>query len=410
MTKNPPAATWLDRFQDEARSRFASLDWPTRTDERWRYAKLKLSDISAFAPAPPATDTEPLIAASTSLDWPAARIIFCNHEIVHTEGIDTCGLTITSLADAPAELVAEPLETLRGELGSEKFLALQQSGPMSGVVISAPADFELEQPVEIIRWAEGSGVSIFPVTIVIAGERARISVLERVRSADAGQQLVIAATVLEARAGAKITYAHSQELNGSSKFVHSTNAHTGRDAEIRALVANFGSSWVRQECTARLDEPGANCELYGINLATGTQEIDQRTYQQHLSENARSDLLFKNALYDRARTIFSGLIHVYEGAHNTDSFQTCRNLLLSDECEATAMPGLEINADQVRCSHGATTGQIDPEELFYLRARGIPETEARRLITRGFALEAAQRLGSEPIQQLLEQLIVERLA
>ncbi|MFT5470057.1 MAG: Fe-S cluster assembly protein SufD [Verrucomicrobiales bacterium] len=410
VPENSPNATWFQRFQDEAQSRFESLDWPKRTEEYWRFAKLQKADVSGFEPAPSPTDIEPLIAAAADLKSPAARIVFCNHELVHTIGIDESGLSVTSLADADPALVAKPLESLRGELGSAKFMALQQSNQLSALVINVPENLEISAPIEITRWIEGNGVSVFPMTLVLGAANSKITILERVRSADSGQQLGIGGTVLEAGNGARITYAISQELTDSSKFVHVLNAHTGRDAEIRGLVANFGSSWVRQEVSARMDAQGANCELFGVNLVRGTQEVDQRTYQKHLSPNTRSDLLFKNALMDKARTVFSGLIHVFEGAHHTDSFQTCRNLLLSDEVEANALPGLEINADQVSCSHGATSGQIDPEELFYLRARGVHEEQARRIITGGFAAEGAQRLKSEPIQQLLEQLIAERLA
>lgn len=410
MTEKPHSATWFERFQDEAKSRFDSLEWPKRTEENWRFAKLKNAEIAEFAPAPPAKDTQPLIEAAAQLDSPAARIVFCNHERVHLETAEDSGLVLTSLEEVDPELVAQPLESLNGELGSAKFMALQQSSKLSSLVIRVPKGLEISGPIEITRWIEGNGVSVFPLTIVLAEANANVTILERFRSADSGAQLAIDGAVLEAGDGARITYANSQELTDSSKFVHVLNGHTGRDAEIRGLVANFGSSWVRQEVSARMDAPGANCELYGVNLARGTQEIDQRTYQKHLAPNTRSDLLFKNALFDKARTIFSGLIHVFEDAHHTDSFQTCRNLLLSDECEANSLPGLEINADQVSCSHGATSGQIDPEELFYLRARGIREEQARRIVTGGFAAEGVQRLKSKPIQQLLEELIAERLA
>ena len=410
LSENKPAAPWIERFHEEAQSRYEALDWPARKDERWRFAKLAQGDVSSFQPAPAPADTTPLIEASAGLEKPAARVVFCNHQQVHAEGLDSCGVRVTSLADADAEIAARALESLRGDLGSEKYLALQQSNQLSAVVVHAPKNAAMEAPLEIVRWVEGNAVSVFPVTLVVAESNASVRILERIRSADSGQQLAIGGVVLEAGDGAQVTYAHSQELTDSSKFVQVINGHTGRDAQIRALVANFGAGWVRQELTAKLDAPGANCEMFGANLACGSQEIDQRTYQQHLAERTRSNLLFKNALFDKARTIFSGLIHVYEDAHYTDAFQTCRNLLLSEDVEANSMPGLEINADQVRCSHGATSSQIDPEELFYLKARGIREDQARRIVTRGFAMEAVQKLKDSEIAGVLEGLIADRLA
>ncbi|MEM7014116.1 MAG: SufD family Fe-S cluster assembly protein [Verrucomicrobiota bacterium] len=397
--------TWLTRIQNDAKARFESLEWPTRTDERWRFSKLKRSDISGFQPAPAAADVKPLIDASAGLEKPTAQVVFCNHEMIHSSGLEQCGIHISTLDNADPDLVAKHLETLKGSLGSEKYIALQQSSEMSGLVVHAGPNAVVDGVIEIVRWVEGNAVSVFPLTLVIAQANSNIAILERIRSADSGAQLAIAGTLLDASDGAQVTYAHSQELTDDSKFVHELHSRTGKDAQIRALVANFGCGWVRQELSGRIDEQGANCELFGVNLAHDGQEIDQRTYQQHLAPNTRSDLLFKNALFDKARTIFSGLIHVYEEAHYTDAFQTCRNLLLSDDAEAHSMPGLEINADQVRCSHGATSGQIDEEELFYLRARGIRDEQARRIITQGFSADVICRLKNDGIEDLLERLV-----
>ena len=143
--------------------------------------------------------------------------------------------------------------------------------------------------------------------------------------------------------------------------------------------------------------------MLAVNLATGEEEYDLRTLQLHEAEHTTSDLVYKNALYDHARTIFSGLIMVGEKAHYTDAFQTCRNLLGSNDAEANAMPGLEINADQVKCSHGSTSGQISDEEVFYLRARGIDPEEARRMITFGFLNEVVGKISREGLRERLTE-------
>jgi Fe-S cluster assembly protein SufD len=141
--------------------------------------------------------------------------------------------------------------------------------------------------------------------------------------------------------------------------------------------------------------------MLSIAIPAHTQEYDQRTFQHHVAPGAFSDLLYKNSLYDFSSAIFSGLIFVDEGAHQTDAYQTCRNLLMSDTCEANSMPGLEINADQVKCSHGSTSAQISDEEIFYLRARGIDPVRARQLIARGFSVEVVERLGDEDVERLV---------
>ena len=158
---------------------------------------------------------------------------------------------------------------------------------------------------------------------------------------------------------------------------------------------------MRNESISRMTDLGADCQIYGANLANDTQEYDQRTLQSHEAQHTTSNLFFKNALYHRSRTIFSGLIHVKPGAHHTDSFQTCRNLMGSDEAEANSMPGLEIDADQVKCSHGSTSGTISDEEIFYLRARGIPAEDARKMISLGFLNEAIDKLDGDSVKEML---------
>jgi Fe-S cluster assembly protein SufD len=172
---------------------------------------------------------------------------------------------------------------------------------------------------------------------------------------------------------------------------------------------HLGGAYSRFESVSRLLGRGARGEMYGLSVADGTQRFDQRTFQEHVSADTFSTLLFKNALYDASKTTFSGLIRVDEDAHRTDAYQKVRNLLLSDQAEANSLPGLEIFADQVRCSHGATTGEIDQEELFYLQSRGIPERTALGLITEGFLGEVIEKIEDRGLQQCFSALLRTRL-
>ena len=167
---------------------------------------------------------------------------------------------------------------------------------------------------------------------------------------------------------------------------------------------------MRDESLSRLEGAGSRSDMLSVSIPSHEQEYDQRTFQHHVSEGAYSDLLYKNSLYDHARTIFSGLIFVDKDAHHTDAYQTCRNLLMSDTCEANSMPGLEINADQVKCSHGSTSSQISDEEIFYLRARGIDPVQARQLIARGFSVDVVERLKNEPVEELVLKFIDAKFA
>jgi Fe-S cluster assembly protein SufD len=214
--------------------------------------------------------------------------------------------------------------------------------------------------------------------------------------------LVVGMVDLVAEDAGHVQYVALQDLSDSgSKHVQLNSSRAGRDGKVKSAFVNLGATWVRNESINRMVGTGSDCQVYSANLANGSQEYDQRTLQSHEAQHTTSDLLFKNALYDESRTIFGGLIQVHEGSHYTDSFQTCRNLLGSEKAEANAMPGLEINADQVKCSHGSTSGQISDEEIFYLQARGIPAESARQMISLGFMNEAILRLDGREIKEHL---------
>src|ERR1041384_6729399 len=184
---------------------------------------------------------------------------------------------------------------------------------------------------------------------------------------------------------------------------------TGLDSAM-SLNLHVGAKYSRFESLSRLVGEGGRSDLLAVAVAKHQQEFDARTLQDHISPRTASDLLYKNALDDRARTIFGGLIRVEAHAHFTDAYQKVRNLLLSDDAEANSMPGLELLADNVRCTHGATSGQIDEDELFYLRTRGIPVPVAQRLIVTGFLDEVVLRLDQPSIATYLQRLIDEKFA
>jgi Fe-S cluster assembly protein SufD len=182
------------------------------------------------------------------------------------------------------------------------------------------------------------------------------------------------------------------------------------NASAMSLNLHLGARYSRFESLSRLVGEGARSDLLAVAVATADQEFDARTLQDHVTPHTASDLLYKNALDDRARCTFGGLIRVEPHAHFTDAYQKVRNLLLSDDAEANSMPGLEILADNVRCTHGATSGQIEKDELFYLRTRGIPVSIAQRLIVTGFLNEVIQRLDQPAITSYLHQLVEDKFA
>jgi Fe-S cluster assembly protein SufD len=209
--------------------------------------------------------------------------------------------------------------------------------------------------------------------------------------------------------GSKLNYVSIQEWSGNFVSIQVNSTVAARDSAALNLALNFGGKYSRLESVSRMIDRGARSDMLALSVARDGQEFDQRTLQDHQKPDTTSDLLYKNALHDQSRTIFSGLIKVEPGAHRTDAYQKVRNLLLSDEAEANSMPGLEILADDVRCTHGATSGQVEPEELFYLKSRGIDDLAAKRLIARGFLNEVVDRLPEEQLSEYLYRQIEARL-
>ena len=398
---------WFAQSQLAAWETFTNLPMPGRRDEAWRFADLKLLAFDAFR-----IQSGGAAGTTSQLERTAARLVFVNDSLVSREITDPSlqVLTLTEALAQHGERLKEILTTPDTGLGGGKFAALHQAQLRDAVVIFVPAGAEIAEPVEIIHWLGGDHSAAFPRTIILTEDHAKVAVLEHHLSNGPDAGLSVGATQIIAAAGASINYVLLNQRHAAGKSMHFSTISAGRDAQVRHSLINLGAGWTRTECRSLLAAPGSRSEMFSVSLAAGAQEIDQRTLQDHLSPNSYSDLLYKNILFDTAKTIFAGLIKVDEGAHGTDAYQKCRNLLLSDNCEANSMPGLEINADQVKCSHGSTTGRIAEDQLFYFESRGIPRDAAARLIAIGFAHEVVAKVGHPALETMLAQAIEARFA
>src|SRR5947199_6765444 len=282
-------------------------------------------------------------------------------------------------------------------LGSAKFAALHKALVSNGTFLFVPRGVEIEQPIEIFHWLRGEGVSVFPHLLLITDELAKVTVVEHFRSCDArATGFACGVNDLIAGPGAKVTYVCAQNWGENVVALQMNTTTVDHYASAMSLNLNLGSKYSRFESLSRLVGEGARSDLLAVAVATNEQEFDARTLQDHISPRTASDLLYKNPLDVRARCTFGGLIRVEPHAHFTDAYQKVRNLLLSDDSEANSMPGLEILADNVRCTHGANSGQINEEEMYYLPARGLPPKVSHRLIVAGFLNEVIQRLDQPP--------------
>lgn len=375
---------WLEQQQEAARNEYANIPMPTRKDQTWRFSNLKQLDFSDFTPE-----------ENSSISYSIPEL---------PEGV-IC-LPFEEALESHGELVKEHFMKHETRLGSAKFAALHKANVKSGLFVYVPDGVCVEQPIKVQHVLKGSNVSAFPHTLIITGKNAEVSVLDHFVSEnedDAG--LCIAVNDLIAGEGSTLKYCVIQELNLSSRMIQINATLVGRSANALAFTLNTGAQWARNESLSRLDAEGAHSDMLACSIPSGTQQYDQRTYQHHAVPHTTSDLLYKNTLYGTSKTVFSGLILVDREAHYTDAYQTCRNLMMSDTSEANSMPGLEINADQVKCSHGSTSASISDEEIFYLCARGIPPQMARQLIASGFSIEAVSRIQNKELEELVAEAI-----
>lgn len=411
---------WFGERQRSAWEQFQSLPAPTRKDQLWRFSNVGLLDLSPFNLSRTLSDQKhsAILDNSRGLDEVAGRLVFAGDELVHrdvvSEQLKKRGVIFQPLERAMvehADLFQKHFMSQAAVLGSAKFAALHQALVSTGTFLYVPRGTEIELPIEIFHWLDGENASVFPHLLLVADELASVTVVEHFRSLEqSAPGFACGVNDLIAGPGAKITYVCAQTWGENVRALQMNTTTVDHDASALSLNLHLGARYSRFESLSKLVGDGARSDLLAVAVAEGEQEFDARTLQDHISPHTSSDLLYKNSLDDRARCTFGGLIRVEPHAHFTDAYQKVRNLLLSDDAEANSMPGLEILADNVRCTHGATSGQIEKDELFYLRTRGIPVPVAQRLIVTGFLNEVIQRLDQPMIADHLRGLIEEKFS
>jgi Fe-S cluster assembly protein SufD len=286
-----------------------------------------------------------------------------------------------------------------------KFTALHAAFRTGGAFLYVPRGVAVEVPLQVLTYVDTEGAAVFPHTLVVAEEMAEVTLIDRLVSPDLERALSNAVSEVHLGPGARVRYISLQDWGGGMTHLAVQKASLGRDAELRSLAVSFGGSLSRTEVEAVLAEPGAHSEMLGVYFTDGTQHFDHRSLQDHVAPNCTSDLLYKGALKEASRAVYSGLIRVHPGAQKTDAFQTNRNIVLSDAAKADSIPNLEIEANDVRCSHAASVGPVDEDVLFYLQSRGIPRNEAERLVVTGFFQEVLDRVTLEEVRTGLEAAI-----
>ncbi len=384
----------------EALERYRELSVPGTTEEHWRFTDLRGFDPEAFG-----QNGQGAAAAAV----PSMLELDVAAEAVVTE----TGIEITR---APEEIRFEPLQDTHELLGSlvgwqdDKFAAHNAAAWQQGLLVHVPGGLELERPLFVRVTNATEQGALFWRLLVIAGEGSRFSLVEEYASASPelpGYFNGVAELFVEQ--GAKLEYVSLQNLSRETWHFASHHARVGRDAELDWVSGGFGSKKGKVRIQNDLAGPGATSRVTGAYFADGRQHLDYDTFQEHIAPNTESDFAFKGALRDHATAVWRGMIRVEEGAQKTNAYQECRNLMLSPTTHAVPIPGLEILANDVRCTHGATVGRVDREQLFYLMARGLPRAEAERLIVRGFFQDVLDRIELEPVREAVTSALEARI-
>jgi Fe-S cluster assembly protein SufD len=377
--------------------RYRALPLPDTSEEAWRFTDLKGFDPDAFT----ANGVGAITSAPAMLDLEAAGVAR-----VSGAGIE--------ILEAPEGIRFERLEDhpRLGELvgAEEKFSAHNAALWEHGLLVQVPKGIVLEQPLYVRIVNDVEEGSLFWRLLVVAEPECRFTVIEEYASSSRELSgYVNAAVEIFVGQGGKVEYVSVQNVSRETWHFASHHARVERDAELDWVAGGFGSKKGKVRIQNDLAGQGATSRVTGAYFADGAQHLDYDTFQEHIAPSTTSDFAFKGALRDQSTAVWRGMIRVEQDAQKTNAYQENRNLLLSSNAHADSIPGLEILANDVRCTHGATVGQVDREQLFYLMARGLTRPEAERLIVRGFFSDVLDRIELEPVREALGEALEARI-
>ena len=416
---------WLRERRAHAWDVYERTPMPTIRLEEWRYTNLKkkldldslqLSDAEAMSDDA-STWPERLRAAMDEDREASGHIVIIDGHVVHADvdkQLAAQGVILESLQEAITnheELVRDHLATDAVPAEEGKFAALNAALWSDGIFLYVPKGVQLELPVRVTCWLSEAGTAYFSRVLIVAEAQSQVSYVDEVLSDDFESQTYTSTAVeLIARDGARVQYVAVQRLGRGTFYQSMQRTLAQRDSKLDTLNVALGASVTRVDLNARLLGPGANSDMLGLYFGDDDQHFDFNTSQDHVAEHTSSDLLYKGALDGASRAAFRGIIRVLPGAQGTDAYQTNRNLLLSPESRADSLPNLEIEADDVKCSHGATVGQLDDEAKFYLMSRGLSLIQAERLVVLGFLGEVLAKLPLGGVVDKVTRVIEQKLA
>jgi Fe-S cluster assembly protein SufD len=399
---------WLRARRLAAAERFAAGSLPDPSEEIWRYSRISELDLDAYRPA---LDTPEDAGAIGNIPEGtgerAALVVVHNGRLARIE-VDPA-LAAKGLVVADAVTLEDGEDLVSRTAVADVFTDLNTAFLPGATVVRIPRGMVIEQPIVIVHHLDGDGIASFSRTIVLAGENSDATVIEHQSSSDvsAFSDPVVDLDVADS---ARLRYLNVQDLGARVFQVGYQASRVGRDATLQSSVVALGGDYARVRTDSRIDGKGGTSYLTAVYFADGARMHDFRTIQDHIAPKTTSDLLFKGAVSDTARSVYSGLIRVGKEARGTNAYQTNRNLVLSEGAGAESVPNLEIETNDVICSHASAVGPIDDEQRYYLESRGIPPEVAERLIVLGFFGEVLDRLPASSAIAGLRATLVRRLA
>jgi Fe-S cluster assembly protein SufD len=407
---------WLKERRSEAATRAAALDLPRfKGHAGWEFTDLGKLDLSAFvAAAPGEGDGAGVDRVETLLRAPegALHLGQVDGRVIDGGGADdgVMVLPLTLACEQHSDLVSEHFGQVVAA-GQDVFTELNDAGWTGGAFVYVPRGVRVEVPIVLTAISDAAGVALHRRVLIVLEEGAEAEVWEQHLSGSADAETLLN-SVVELRVGqnAHLRFVGAQDMNERSWVFGAQREEVARDGSLDWVVAGFGSANGRVRTETLLAGEGSEAKVTGAYAPHGRQHIDYDTTQEHGAPNTTSDLAFRGVLAGRSSAVWRGMIKVDPGAQQTDAFQECRNLLLSKRAHADAIPGLEILANDVRCTHAAAIAQIDKEQLFYLRSRGLPEGLSQRLVIEGFLAELVERFEQGPIREAMASALERRLA
>jgi Fe-S cluster assembly protein SufD len=411
------APKWLRTQRLAAWEHYEAGPFPTTKDEPWRRTDIRSLPAQKMRVLP-ADDLEvdpQLLAPLVGDDRGALLINRPGHEPAWENPLsdDTTGVIFADWATA----IKDHGDLLQDHLGSVvaddegKFSALAAAMANDGAFIYVPAGIELVQPLHVVFWAPGGDKLFCSRTLIVVEDGASATVVLETAAptSDHGESMHAGIVELKVGKNARLKFVELQNLGRHAwSFTHE-RASVQQDANLDWIFGAVGSKVTKNFTDLVLDGRGAQGRMSGLYFADGNQHFDHDTQQNHMAPDTTSDLLFKGALVDRSRSVWQGMIYVAPGAQKTDGYQANRNLILSKQARADSIPGLEIMADDVRCTHGATVGQLEEEPIYYLMTRGVPREQAERIVIDGFFAPIMDRIPFDGVQDRFKAMIDDKL-